>query len=228
MSPEQARGHLVDARTDIWAFGCVLYEMLTGRAAFARETRLDTFAAILGREPDWAALPRSTPATIQRLLRQCLEKNPRSRPQKMAVVSQVIRRALDADLLLLTGETYGWVFAPEFSPSGEELAVSWNRLGGPRGLYILSWPGLVPRLLADGQAMQPIGWSADGASIVATSEGGIWRVPRSGGNPRIVTEVNTLGGDVTRDGRYIVTSVVKVTADAWLIENFDPQAEGRN
>ena len=57
MSPEQARGKPVDKRTDIWAFGCVLYEMLTGRAAFAGETITDTLAAILEREPDWAALP---------------------------------------------------------------------------------------------------------------------------------------------------------------------------
>ena len=53
MSPEQARGHPIDKRTDIWAFGCVLFETLTGRAAFARETVSDTIAAILEREPDW-------------------------------------------------------------------------------------------------------------------------------------------------------------------------------
>ena len=57
MSPEQARGQPVDKRTDIWAFGCVLYEMLTGRVAFARETISDTIAAILEREADWSALP---------------------------------------------------------------------------------------------------------------------------------------------------------------------------
>jgi len=75
MSPEQARGQTVDKRTDIWAFGCVLYEMLTGRPAFARETITDTLAAILEREPDWLLLPTSTPANIRRLLRRCLEKD---------------------------------------------------------------------------------------------------------------------------------------------------------
>ena len=74
MSPEQARGKPVDKRTDIWAFGCVLYEMLTGRAAFAGETVSDTIAAILEREPDWNALPQTTPATIRRLLQRCLER----------------------------------------------------------------------------------------------------------------------------------------------------------
>jgi serine/threonine protein kinase len=68
MSPEQARGKAVDKRTDIWAFGCVLYEMLTGRMAFARPTLSDTLAAVLERDPDWSALPPATPAHLRRLL----------------------------------------------------------------------------------------------------------------------------------------------------------------
>ena len=75
MSPEQARGLAVDKRTDIWAFGCVLYELLTGRSAFARPTVSDTIAAILEREPDCRALPSGTPPTIERLVRRCLEKS---------------------------------------------------------------------------------------------------------------------------------------------------------
>ena len=75
MSPEQARGRPVDKRSDIWAFGCVLYEMLTGRKAFDRETASDTVAAILEREPDWTRLPARTPAPVRRLLRRCLEKD---------------------------------------------------------------------------------------------------------------------------------------------------------
>ena len=79
MSPEQARGAPVDKRTDIWAFGCVLYEMLAGRSAFARDTTSDTLAAILEREPDWSALASTTPGAVVRLLRRCLEKDPRKR-----------------------------------------------------------------------------------------------------------------------------------------------------
>ena len=79
MSPEQARGQAVDKRTDIWAFGCVVYEMLTGRIAFAGETVSDTIAAILDREPDWSRVPESTPATIHRLLQRCLQKDARRR-----------------------------------------------------------------------------------------------------------------------------------------------------
>jgi eukaryotic-like serine/threonine-protein kinase len=79
MSPEQARGQAMDKRTDIWAFGCVLYEMLTGQAAFARETMTDTLAAILEREPSWVALPASTPAGVRRLLQRCIEKDVKRR-----------------------------------------------------------------------------------------------------------------------------------------------------
>ncbi len=75
MSPEQARGRTLDKRTDIWSFGCVLFEMLTGRPAFADETISDTLAHVLERDVDWQALPRSTPARIRHLLRRCLQKD---------------------------------------------------------------------------------------------------------------------------------------------------------
>ena len=74
MSPEQARGQPLDKRTDIWSFGCVLYEMLTGHRAFPGETFSDTIANILDREPDWQALPANVPHLITRLLRRCLRK----------------------------------------------------------------------------------------------------------------------------------------------------------
>jgi serine/threonine protein kinase len=79
MSPEQTRGLPVDKRTDIWAFGCVLYEMLTGRRPFQGLTRADTLAAILEREPDWEALPATTPVRLRELLHRCLTKDPRRR-----------------------------------------------------------------------------------------------------------------------------------------------------
>ena len=79
MSPEQARGLPVDKRTDIWAFGCVLYEMLTGRAAFVRDTLTDTLAAVIEGEADWSRLPANTPDDIRRLLARSLEKDPKRR-----------------------------------------------------------------------------------------------------------------------------------------------------
>jgi serine/threonine-protein kinase len=79
MSPEQARGDEVDRQTDIWAFGCVLYEMLAGRMVFAGRTLSDTLAAVLEREPDWRALPPATPAKLRDLLSRCLQKDPKRR-----------------------------------------------------------------------------------------------------------------------------------------------------
>ena len=84
MSPEQARGQAVDKRTDIWAFGCVLYEMLTGRIAFPGATSSDTIAAILEHEPDWTALPAATPAKVRDLLRRCMRKEPKRRLHDIA------------------------------------------------------------------------------------------------------------------------------------------------
>ena len=80
MSPEQARGAPVDKRTDVWAFGCVLFEMLAGRHVFGEAgTVSDAIAAALKSDPDWPALPENTPPHIRSLLRRCLEKDPRRR-----------------------------------------------------------------------------------------------------------------------------------------------------
>ena len=84
MSPEQARGQDVDRRTDIWAFGCVLFEMLAGRRAFHGDTISDTFVSVLERDPDWDALPRDTPAAVRTLLRRCLRKDPQKRLHDIA------------------------------------------------------------------------------------------------------------------------------------------------
>jgi len=84
MSPEQAKGRPADKRVDVWAFGCVIYEMLTGKRAFDGDDVSDTFASILKSQPDWTALPNDTPAAIRRLLRRSLEKDPRRRLSDMA------------------------------------------------------------------------------------------------------------------------------------------------
>jgi len=79
MGPEQARGKRIDKRTDIWAFGCVLFEMLTASRAFDGETTSDIIAAIIERAPDLTALPLSTPPHIRQVISRCLEKDPRRR-----------------------------------------------------------------------------------------------------------------------------------------------------
>jgi serine/threonine protein kinase len=146
MSPEQARGLQVDKRTDIWAFGCVLFEMLSGRRAFEGDTVADTTACILDREPDWAALPVDTPHSIRTLLERCLRKDTRKRLRDIAdavfeiddvianaaragsanaraVVSPVSERARRARLVWVVAGTLSVVVA------GASAAFLWSTRG---------------------------------------------------------------------------------------------------
>jgi len=94
MSPEQARGEETDRRTDIWAFGCIVFEMLTGRHPFECETAKDTLESIIKSQPDWNLMPESTPSNIRTLLRRCLEKNPNQRLGDISDAFFVISKTL--------------------------------------------------------------------------------------------------------------------------------------
>ena len=93
MSPEQARGADIDQRTDIWAFGCLLYELLAGKRAFAGDTVSDVIAAVLEHEPDWQALPRQTPPPLRDLLRHCLHKDASRRLNDIADARAILEEA---------------------------------------------------------------------------------------------------------------------------------------
>jgi serine/threonine protein kinase len=94
MSPEQARGMQVDQRADIWAFGCLLYELLTGKRAFEGATVPETIEGVLERQPDWGALPTKTPGIIRELMRQCMKKDPSGRLAEIADARRIMTRAL--------------------------------------------------------------------------------------------------------------------------------------
>ena len=114
MSPEQARGKPVDKRTDIWAFGCVLYECLTGERAFAGETITETLAAVLKSDPDWEALPVATPWKVKDLLQRCLRKDPRDRLHDIADARIELQEqlALPGEALQARGRPRpGWLIA---------------------------------------------------------------------------------------------------------------------
>jgi hypothetical protein len=107
MSPEQAKGKPVDRRTDIWAFGCVLYEMLAGKRAFAGEDLTETIVAVLKEEPDWSALPRDTPPRIQELVRRCLTKDLKHRLQAIGEARITIEETLSGSTGASPVETHG-------------------------------------------------------------------------------------------------------------------------
>jgi Tol biopolymer transport system component len=156
MSPEQARGQSLDKRSDIWAFGCVLFEMLTGRLAFPGDTVSDTIAKILEREPDWSALPSATPARIRRLLRRSLAKDPRQRLRdigdariEIGAIDEAPSPAPDptagpgrdrtswlpwAALVALFAAVGAWQFWPP-------VAIPDNPLAGARFVPLTNWEG---------------------------------------------------------------------------------------
>jgi dipeptidyl aminopeptidase/acylaminoacyl peptidase len=118
MSPEQAKGRTVDRRTDVWAFGCVLFEMLSGRPAFGGETVAETLAAVLRAEPEWSVLPAGIPAGVASVLRRCLEKDLRRRLHDIS----------DARLLLEEAEGSGQTPAPAATPPRRRWreALAWT------------------------------------------------------------------------------------------------------
>lgn len=125
MSPERARGKPADHRADVWAFGCVLYEMLTGQRAFDGEHASDALARVLEREPDFSRLPAGTPPSIRRLLRRCLEKDPRRRLHHMADV----RLDLDDEPLTTSDQDAFSRQATLLRPARRLHAAAWTLTG---------------------------------------------------------------------------------------------------
>jgi serine/threonine-protein kinase len=94
MSPEQAKGKPVDQRGDVWAFGVVLFEMLTGKQLYSGETVSETLASVIKDNPTWEGLPSDTPAPVRKLLQRCLERDPRQRLQAVGEARILIDRVL--------------------------------------------------------------------------------------------------------------------------------------
>ena len=144
MSPEQTRGQRIDRRADIWMFGCVLYEMLTGAPPFAREEQSETLAAILRDEPDWTALPPGVPGAIHKLLRRCLRKDPRQRLADIADARFAIEDATADEPIAAprAASTTRWLVVSLMLAAALAAGV----LLGSRGRF--SFPGSAPATAA--------------------------------------------------------------------------------
>ena len=165
MSPEQARGQAVDRRSDIWAFGCVLYEMLSGQMAFGRATPSDTLAAILHDDPDWAALPADLPPGVTPLLQRCLEKDRRQRKRDIGDVRLDLGDAMTRPLVPAATRTaprsrvwtaVPWILALAMA-SAAGAAAFWprweNPLAGAQFIRLTGFSGAEtdPVISADGK-----------------------------------------------------------------------------
>ncbi len=175
MSPEQARGKAVDRRSDIWAFGGVLFEMLAGRKAFEGETVSDIMASVLTREPDWTALPSTTPARVRDLLRRCLRKDPERRIHDAADARLEIEEAAEAPTETPTPSSpqarrfrLGWVaLALGAAAIGALAAWRFSRRAPPAEPPTIS---KLARITHDaGRSEWPV-WSADGTLLAYSSD----------------------------------------------------------
>jgi Tol biopolymer transport system component len=236
MSPEQARGLPVDKRVDVWAFGCVLYEMLTGRRLFEGESVADVLVAILERQPDWTALPEHTPSSLRRLLRRCLEKEPRRRlrdvadarleidessdPSEAHAVTSALRVVRELEFQRIT-DFVGLTKSPVVSPDGKMVAFV---------AMVAGWQQLWIRLLAGGTLLQLTRdethhlfprWAPDSNTLIyytpgasQLEEGTIFEIGALGGWPRPVTAA--LGGaDISHDGKRL--ALVRATGTRLML-----------
>ena len=186
MAPEQARGGAVDKRADIWAFGVVLHEMLTGRALFAAETASDTLAGVLKSEIDFGAVPGETPGEVRRLLRRCLERNPKNRLHDVADARIALEElasgrgaegAAPAPVRAGPGRRLPWVVAGVASLVAAALAA--GHLRAPRAAPAPTIRFHVPQPASSSPTRRGAGFevSPDGRFLALTASGELWVRP---------------------------------------------------
>jgi serine/threonine protein kinase len=253
MSPEQARGESVDRRTDIWAFGCVLFEMLSGARAFGGNTIPDTIARVIERHPDWSRLPPRLPPSLDRLLRRVLEKDPHRRLRDIgdaclelddaevaAESPETIQghlgeittndRNRDVSLERLT-DSVGLVESPAISPDGKMVAFV-AATAGRRQIWIRMLAGGAPlQITRDPTDHTDPRWLPDSSELVYYSAGAkgdasghIYQLSALGGPPRRL--VAALGGaDVSHEGQRM--ALFRQTGDdvSLVVRAFDGASE---
>ena len=176
MSPEQARGKPLDKRTDVWAFGAVLFEMLTGKRAFEGETVSDTLAAVLMKEPDWAALPEETPGNVRDLLRRCLRREAKQRLRDIGdariALEEEAAAPASASMERASREPgskevlyFSWVLAAAFAAATGALAL---RARAPQVGPALNWR----RLTFENGTVLSAGFGSGGKIVYSAAWGG--------------------------------------------------------
>ena len=208
MSPEQARGKAVDKRTDIWAFGCVLYELLTGRRAFEGETTSDVIAAVIEREPTLDVLPASTPPSLRRLLQRCFEKDPKRRLRDIGDARRDLDEIDTVPPATSTSRAWlGWAVAALFAIVAMVLGLRTMR----DAEVPVAEPG-VERLTRDSGVTDSPSLSADGGLLAyASNRSGrgdfdIWVQQTAGGSPIPITDdlADDVDPDLSSDGSRVV------------------------
>jgi len=195
MSPEQARGQPVDRRTDIWAFGCVLYECLTGKRAFDGETLSDVIAAVISTKPDLARLPAATPARIRELLARCLDKEARGRLRDIGEARVALERYREEPSAVQAAAGPqrgfmawgGWAFAA---------------LAGGLAAYALLGTDPSVELVSDPAAVRTLTYSGDDGMPSASPDGRLiaFRSGRDGRDRIWLKQLDTGGEQVLTDG----------------------------
>ena len=211
MSPEQARGQAVDKRTDIWAFGCVVFELLSGRKAFGRPTVSDSIAAILERDPPWDELP-PVPVALHRLLERCLEKDPKRRQRDIGDARRDLDSVFDQALPDRHAATWRrvapWVIATAGLAFG---AVGWSTHVRSTDVTAPSTTPMLTRVTWDNSLSIEPTLSPDGSLIVYASDVGgggnldLWVQRVAGGMPIRLTqdEADDREPDFSPDGLSI-------------------------
>src|SRR5262249_15461108 len=173
MSPEQASGKAADRRSDIWAFGCVVYEMLTGKQAFAGESVSDTLASVLKLDPDWNALPSTTAPSISNLIRRCLTKDRKQRLQAIGEARIVIADpgVKDESQISPARGRVAWLSAVVASMVALIFAFGWWRASRPTAPGPLMNINFDLGLDAALDNVAPVILSPDGARMVYVSRG---------------------------------------------------------
>jgi serine/threonine protein kinase len=222
MAPEQARGSGVDRRCDIWSFGVVFFEMLSGKRLFSGETISDTLAAVLRADIDWSLLPKTIPTKTQALLRRCLTRDRKLRLQaigeaRIAIDEYLNNPAASSEVILVENPVIRFEVSTPPTADLSSVAISPDGLylafvglsEGQQKLWLRPLDQLAARPLAGTEGARNPFWSPDSRSIGFFAEGKLKRIDVAGGLPQVVANaLHGSGGTWNRDGVIVFSPAV--------------------